>query len=357
MINLLTGGAGAAVVVLVAMDIFRSLLVPRATTSRMRLGPIMSGGVFPLWQVISDHMSGRDHGQTVRAGFAPFMLVLLLVMWTALLIFGFGAIFWADRGGFEPTLMTFNDALYASGSAFSTLGVAGSITGRFARLAVVGCSLSGLAIVTVGATFLISIQGGFGRREALVLRLEAHVTLPPSGIAILETYAREGIIPRLGAFFEAWEVWAAEVAISHKAFPILLFFRSNDSRCEWLAALGAVLDAAALLDTTLVNVPPEARAGAHFVLRTGARLVSDLASQFTRPGGPPAELVDHDRFHSHRTRLLAAGYAVNEDGDTALTLYVERRASYAHALGAVARRLRIDVDQHRAGDVDGGPLP
>jgi len=311
----------------------------------------------PLWQVISDRVPGRDRGQTVRANLAPLMLVLLLVIWTALLIFGFGLILWADRSGFEPNFVTLNDALYASGSAFSTLGVGGSVTGQFARLAVVGCSLSGLAIVTVGATFLISIQGGFGRREALVLRLEAHVTLPPSGVAILETYAREDIVPRLGAFFEAWEAWAAEVAISHRAFPILLFFRSNDSRCEWLAALGAVLDAAALLDTTLVDAPAEARAGAHFVLRTGARLVGDLASQFVKPGGPSTELVDHDRFHLHRTRLSAAGYSVNEDGETALALYTERRASYAHALGAVARRLRIDVDQRRAGDVDGGPLP
>ena len=357
MIDLLTSGAGAAVIVLVTIDIFRSLLVPRATTGRMGLAPIMSRGMLPLWQVISDRIPSRDHGQAACANLAPLMLVLLLVIWTALLIFGFGIIFWADRGGFEPTLVTFNDTLYASGSAFSTLGVPGSITGRFARLAVVGCSLSGLAIVTVGATFLISIQGGFGRREALVLRLEAHVTLPPSGIAILETYAHEDVVSRLGAFFEAWEAWTAEVAISHRAFPILLFFRSNDSRCEWLAALGAVLDAAALLDTTLVDVPAEARAGAHFVLRTGARLVGDLASQFTRTGGSLAELVDHDRFHSHRTRLLAAGYAVNEDADIALALYAERRASYAHALIAVARRLRIDVDQRHAGDADGGPLP
>lgn len=357
MIDILIGCAGAAFILLVATDVFRSLLVPRASAGRLRLGPIVSRGLFPLWQAISDRIPDRNRRQTLRASLAPLMLVLLLMIWAALLIFGFGLMLWADRAGFEPKLATFNDALYASGSAFSTLGVGGSVTGHFARLAVVACSLAGLAIVTVVATFLISIQSGFGRREALVLRLEAHVTLPPSGIAILETYAREDIIPRLGAFFENWEAWAAEVAISHRAFPILLFFRSNDSRCEWLAALGAVLDAAALLDATLADAPPGVRAGAHFVLRTGTRLVCDLSEQFARPSNAPTELVDADRFHLHRQRLQDAGYAVGEDADAALARYSERRASYAAALGAVARRLRIDVDERRAGDEDGGPLP
>ena len=112
------------------------------------------------------------------------------------------------------------DAVYAAGSAFSTLGINGRVLGDITRLMVLICSIAGLAIVTVVATFLISLQNGFGRREALVLRLESHVTLPPAGIAILETYAREDVVARLGEFFEGWELWAAEVAISHRAFPI-----------------------------------------------------------------------------------------------------------------------------------------
>lgn len=357
MMNILLGVAGGAIIFLAAADIFRSLLVPRATTGMLRLGPILSWTLFPAWQAVAGRVRDPERRQTMRASLAPLMLVLLLVIWASMLVFGFGLIFWADRAAFAPRFASFNDALFASGSAFSTLGVAGRITGPFARFAVIGCSLAGLAIVTVIATFLISIQGGFGRREALVLRLEAHVTLPPSGIAILETYAREDIVHRLGAFFDAWEGWAAEVAISHRAFPILLFFRSNDSRCEWLAALGAVLDAAALLDATVTDATPEARAGAHFALRTGSRLLGDLAGQFGLTPEPSLELVDADRFHSHRDRLAVAGYAVVADADVALARFRRRREDYARALNAVARRLDVEVDERRADDDDGGPMP
>ena len=187
-----------------------------------------------------------------------------------------------------------------------------------------------------------------------MLRLESHVTLPPAGIAILETYAGEAIADRLGSFFETWELWAAEVAISHRAYPILLFFRSNDSRCEWLAAFGAVMDAAALLDSVVVNPPSHARAGAHFVLRTGARMLGDMAQEFATTSADP-DLANIDRFHAHRDRLAAAGYQVVDDEEAALQGYTNRRRTYAPSLSTLARRLHIDVDERSAGDVDSKP--
>ena len=350
----LIGAAGALVIAVIAADIFRSLLVPRANTRLLRVAPLLGDALFAGWQPMAGHIRGERLRQTFRASLAPLILVLTLAIWAALLILGFGMLFWADRASFNPAFATFGDAVYAAGSAFSTLGIAGTVSGNLTRLAVLICSVTGLAIVTVVATFLISIQTGFGRRETLVLRLESHVTLPPAGIAILETYAGEAITDRLGPFFEAWELWAAEVAITHRAFPILLFFRSNDSRCEWLAAFGAVMDAAALLESLVAEPPSHAQAGAHFVLRTGARVLSDMAQQFAATSAD-ADLADADRFHAHRDRLAAAGYHVVEDEAAALRRYTDRRETYAASLVTLARRLHIDVDERRASDVDSHP--
>ena len=354
MVDYLIGAAGVLVIAVIAADIFRSLLVPRANTRLLRVAPLLGDVLFAGWQPMAGRIRGHRLRQTVRASLAPLILVLTLAVWAALLILGFGMLFWADRASFRPGFATFGDAVYAAGSAFSTLGIAGSVSGNLTRLAVLTCSVAGLAIVTVVATFLISIQTGFGRRETLVLRLESHVTLPPAGIAILETYAAEAIADQLGSFFEAWELWAAEVAITHRAFPILLFFRSNDSRCEWLAAFGAVMDAAALLDSVVAHPPSHARAGAHFVLRTGARMLGDMAQQFTTSSAEP-DLADADRFHAHRDRLAAAGYHVVDDEKKALQCYADRRRAYAPSLVILARRLHIDVDERRAGDVDSRP--
>ena len=342
MADLAIGLLGGAIVTIVALDIFRSLLVPRASARWLRVGPILTATLFTGWQAASGRIDDRHVRQTMRASLAPLMLVLLLVIWATLLILGFGLLFWADRANFTPRFKTLGDAIYASGSAFSTLGINNQVTQPLTRLMVLICSITGLAIVTVVATFLISLQSGLGRREAMVLRLEAHVPLPPTGVAILETFANEGVVERLGAFFDAWEQWAAEVAISHRAFPILVFFRSNDNRCEWLAALGAVLDAAALLDAVVADAPTGARAGAHFFLRTGARLVTDVGDQFRVAGGDDA--VSDDRFEEYRGRLAAVGFDLVDDADASRRRFAERRRAYAVALGALGDRLRIEVD-------------
>ena len=355
MLDVLATVAGAVIVFTVALDIFRSLLVPRESNRVLRVAPLIALALFTGWQALADRIGHHSVRQTVRASFAPLMLILTFVAWASLLILGFGLLFWADRANFSIGFATFGDAVYSAGSAFSTLGVNGTVAGNYTRVVVLICSISGLAIVTVVATFLIAIQSSFTTRETLVLRLESHVTLPPAGIAILETYAREGIIKRLAPFFDAWEVWTAEIAITHRAFPIMLFFRSNDSRCEWLAALGAVLDAAALIDSTIEDLPAEARASTHFVLRTGARVLSDMTRQFTDGADETIDLADDARFRDHRTRLRAAGYTITDDEDGALARFIERRRTYAGKLAAMARRLHIDVDERTAADEDSKP--
>lgn len=352
MIDLLAGFAGVAIVMLVSADVFRSLLVPRAATRALRLGPILGGALFPVWQALANRLGDESRRQTVRASLAPLLLVLSLVIWAGLLILGYGLIFHALRDGFSPRPRGIGDAVFAAAAAFSTLGAPAAVTGTGARFAVIACALSGFSIVTVVATFLISVQGGFSRREALVLRLEAHVFLPPEGVSILETYAREGVTDRLGAFFDAWEAWAADVALSHRAYPILIFFRSNDSRCEWLSAIGAVLDAAALLDTAVADAPPAARAGAHFTLRTGSRMLRDIAGELgVEPG---AAAVAPDRYAAYRARLADCGYALEPDEAAGYTRFTERRATFAPTLDALARRLRVTVDDHQ-GERRSGP--
>lgn len=342
MTNFLAISAGGVVILLVISDIFRALLVPRATTHPLSLARLLGRNLFPIWHAMADRTASPGRRQSTRASFAPLVLVLSLVFWAGLLIAGYGLIFWGLRTSYDPEFVTVGDAVFAAGQAFTTLGLASMTTGTAARVAVIGCGLSGLAIVTVVATFLISVQAGFARREALVLRLEAHVALPPTGVAVLETFAREDVTPRLAAFFEAWEGWGADVALSHRAFPILVFFRSGDSRCEWLAALGAVMDAAALLDAGLADPPPGARAGAHFLLRTGARLLRDVAEQLDVAVGAGCGASDQD-WAGKRARLADAGFALVDDAPGARARYAATRDTYAPALVALALRLRITL--------------
>ena len=178
-------------------------------------------------------------------------------------------------------------------------------------------------------TFLLSIQGALTQRELLVLRLAERAGRPPSGLAILELYAKLGRESgeALVEFFRDWDAWSAGVLLSHRAYPILAYFRSTDDDCEWLAALGAVLDAAALVAAIRHDSAAE-----HAILchRMGVRLATDLTRQF---GGHTRRdlMLDRGQFTEAHARLCDLGYPTRDEAD-AWEVFQSFRAAHAGPL-------------------------
>ncbi|HZM72628.1 MAG TPA: hypothetical protein VFC71_04570, partial [Candidatus Polarisedimenticolia bacterium] len=199
-----------------------------------------------------------------------------------------------------------------------------------ARLVVLIGAVTGLGVVALVITFLFSLYASYQRREVLVVTLAARAKSPPSAVALLETYARLDMVDELPALFRDWELWTAEVLDSHVAFPLLGYFRSSHDNISWISALGAVLDAAALVLTTVKNVP---RGQAEITKRVGAHLVEDIANILRRP----AEEVTVDRvdFEAVYRRLGVAGYEL-EPLDHAWRAFRRFRATYAGRLEVLA---------------------
>lgn len=211
-----------------------------------------------------------------------------------------------------------------------------------------------------------TLYGLFQRREVLVLTLDARAGSPPSGVTMLETYARMGMLDELPATFREWENWAAEVLESHRAYPVLPYFRSSHDNEAWISALGAVLDAATLMITT-VDVGPDdgdertteagvhseecerrrlarrARGAAHMMHGLGTHAVLDLGSWFGLPRGnePGVEQIE---FHLARGRLSKAGYLLRE-ADESWRAFREMRALYATPLNGMARHFATPPTQ------------
>lgn len=93
MTGVLAIAAGLVVILLVVSDIFRALLVPRATTHPLSLARVLGRGLFPVWHAMADRTRSPGRRQSTRASFAPLVLVLSLVFWAGLLIAGYGLIF------------------------------------------------------------------------------------------------------------------------------------------------------------------------------------------------------------------------------------------------------------------------
>ena len=329
---------GLVLVAVVLSDVFRSVVLPRPTARTLRFGPwigiaTMRGAlhVTRRWPLARRH--------SLLGALGPLLLVIMMLVWVAALIAGYGLMLDGVRGSLKAA-NGFGDALYVAASAVLTLGLSGPFEASgMARVVVAICALSGLAVVTLTVSFLLAIQGALTQRENLVLRLRTRTGPHPSGLALLLAHARLGEehTPALVEFFREWEEWSAAVLLTHRAFPILCYFRSTDTDCEWLAALGAALDAAALLTALGAEGTTEHAALCH---RMGARLAADLARQFTlRPSWSPQ--LDEPAFRAAAGRLSGIGFGTRADPDASWQRFSALRAAHAPPLAALCNRFGV----------------
>lgn len=330
---------GGALVAVVLADVFRSVVLPRPSARALRLGPwIAVAAMRGLLRWTGGAPIAQRHGRLAALG--PLLLVVELLIWVAVLILGFGLLLDGLRGDLTP-VNGFADAAYVAASALLTLGLPSGFEANGAARIVVGiAALSGLGVVTLTVAFLLAIQGALTQRENLVLRLRARTGPHPSGLAILLAHARldEQRRPALAAFFGEWEAWSAAVLLTHRAFPILCYCRSTDADCEWLAALGAALDAAALLAALGVEGTAEHAALCH---RVGARLAADLARQFRLRPSWSAEL-EEPAFRAAAARLREAGFGAGTEQGAPWQHFSRLRAEYAPPLAALCDRFGVE---------------
>jgi hypothetical protein len=326
-------------------DVFRSILLPRATARTFRLGPLLGATFGPPWAFVADRIADQRRRQAFRGALAPLLLVISLLTWIALLILGFGLLMSAARHRFDPALTGYGDAFYQAASSFLTLGLSGVTAAGSARIVTVLAGLAGLATVTIVASFLLSVQSALHRREVLVLGLAAAAGRPPSGLAILESYARLASPSELAQLFKAWQDWAADVLHSHRAYPILAEFRSTDEDDEWLASLSAVLDAAVLLLAAVDDREAKpAQSAARLFLPIGCRTAHDLARQFAvkRKDSPDPSFL-REEFRVARRRLAAASYQLAADERAGYETLLRLREGHAGAMAGLAHHLGIAI--------------
>jgi hypothetical protein len=330
-VDVVIGLLGLACIAIVLWDIFETIVVPRPTQSRLRLSQHIVGPAWRAWRAGASRIrSGLDR-DAFLGFFAPGVAVLLLVVWLLVLIVGYGLILFAVRGELRPSPTSFGETLYFAGTSVLTLGYGDFVAdGTLSRVTSLTAAASGLGVVALSITFLFSLFGSYQRREVLVVTLSARAKSPPSAVALLENYARLELVDELPGLFAEWERWTAEVLDSHVAYPLLGFFRSSHDNVSWISSLGAVLDAAALVLTTIRGVP---RGQAEITKRVGAHLVEDITNNFGLVGDGSA--VDREQFQLVYGRLGRAGYEL-EPEERAWHRFERARGSYAGRLEALA---------------------
>jgi hypothetical protein len=338
---------GIVLVAMVLFDVFESVVLPRRTGNMLRLAPHLLLFLWPVWRRIGLRMQPAWRREDFLGTFAPFAIVLLLVVWFAALIFGFGLILHALQDQLRPQIVDYETAFYVAGTSLLTIGFGDIVaTAAPARIAVVLAGAAGLTIVALVIALAFNLYASFARREVLVLVLDARAGVPPSGVTLLETYGRHRIVDELAAMFAQFELWTAEMLDSHLAYPILPFFRSSHDGQSWISALGAVLDAATLLTTAVpedCNQHPDllhkGRVSAQMLYSIGCHALIDLTQvRFARgrvdfaSQGPG---IERGEFDSACRQLAEAGYPIS-CSDASWQAFAQRRAAYASRLNLLA---------------------
>lgn len=324
---------GTAIIFLVLFDVFQSVIVPRFTPRHFRMTSFLVGEcAWPIYRAVCLKIRAGSLREVMLGSFGPVSFLVMQLIWVAMLIFGYALLLFGLGNDIVPRLTNFHSACYFAGTSLLTLGFGDVVAvGGFARFCVLSAAVTGVSVMAIAISFLFSLQSCVQRREATINSIEIRAGSPASGLQLLLTYRRLGLVSHLGSSFQTWEAWAADILETHRSFPILSYFRSSQPDVSWISALGSVMDASTLLCTCIESVPNgEAKLFFEVGRKTLITLCEYLGLQHVDKVG-----IERWEFDQALDLLRSAGYKTL-DHDDAWSSFSERHASYAGYGAALA---------------------
>ncbi len=320
---------GLALAASTVFSAIRTFVLPRSANDPLSRAVFVTlRRIFGLFAPNTRPYAVRDR---VMAFYAPIGLLTLPPVWLALVMAGFSGIFWAL--GVDPWFR----ALKLSGSSLLTLGFEQTDTLLQSLVAFTEGTI-GLILVALLIAYLPTMYSAFARREAAVTMLEIRAGSPPSAVEMIARFHRLHRLDRLTEVWVTWEAWFVDIEESHTSLAALVFFRSPQPDHSWVTAAGAVLDAAALVAST-VDVPRDTRVD--LCIRAGyiaLRRISDFFGIQYNPApayGDPIS-VTRQEFDEACDKLLAQGVPLKPDREQAWRDFAGWRVNYDTVLLALA---------------------
>ena len=320
---------GALIALGTLLAAIQTVVVPR--TERSLVIRFIYVGVGLLFSMVARRRKSYEARDALLARYAPITLMLLPMVWASGVIYGFSLMFWA------LDVRPYRDALVLSGSSLTTLGFRDT-QDLFSLILSIAEALIGLGIVALLISFLPLMHSAFSTRESAVARLEVRAGNPPTPEAMIILAHETGGLENMGETWVEWEHWFINVEETHQTHPALAFFRSVRPDRSWVTAAGCILDAAAIMLST-VAVPHSP--AAPFMIRSGYAALRSIADFFAIDYDPdpavmaPITVRRHEFYDTYET-LQNAGVPVVEDRDRAWRDYAAWRVNYDNCLVGLA---------------------
>jgi len=286
--------------------------------------PRLSQAVFALVHRLMVHQRQEERrGSALRSLYAPVALVSLPLIWMIVIAFGFMCIFWSTGA------LTWQKAFEVSVSSLTTLGFSEPSGSLRIAIAFIEATI-GLGLVALLISYLPTIYSAYNGREKGIFVLSPIAGTPPTVIGMLRTLHRTGTL-ETPEFWRTQTDWVIDAEQTHTAFPILTYFPEARANLSWVATLGTLLDAAAVVvsatETSTRQVLEDAEKGPLIALVYGVPAVDRIARAASVPLPPAPDLLEITQHMAN-------------DNDPAPDISITRQ-EYLDTLAAVSTLLEI----------------
>jgi hypothetical protein len=332
---------GIGMIVLVLFEGFETIILPRSVSRGFRMTRLFYISFWAFWRSVGRRITNDSTRESFFAFFGPLSLILILILWACMLVFGFALIQFANGFDLMSHAHGFFDILYFSGVTFTTLGF-GDITpmSYYGKVWAVVESGTGFGFLAIVIGYLPVLYQSFSRREVSISLLDARAGSPPTAGELLYRYGKDGNLQMLSLLLREWEVWTSDVLETHLSYPVLAFYRSQHSRQSWVAALTAVLDASALI---IVGVKDGPSFQAKLTFAMARHAVVDLGIIFhVEPMRDCPDRLPPETMRMLVAKLAEANIPFNSAEDSESRLKVIR-ATYEPFIAALANRFEMPL--------------
>jgi hypothetical protein len=275
---------GTFVVLSVLISALETVVLPRKGFTHI------ARFVFAVADRILVHRWGNQQREdNLRALYAPVALVSLPLVWMLSVTFGFSFIFWGISSH-----DTAQRSFEISGSSLFTLGFAEPEGTARIWLTFVEATI-GLGLVALLISYLPTIYSAHNGREKGISLLRPFAGTPPAPVSLINNLKASGGLDDP----ELWRTvanWLIDLDQSHTSFPALCYFPESSPVQSWVASIGTLVDAAALLlsasDFNTEHDGVEETKGPTLALAYGMPTLARVGISAGLPIGPPHLLAE-----------------------------------------------------------------
>ncbi len=183
----------------------------------------------------------------------PVTVVTQVLGWATLLLIGVSLIIWPELGvgiqtsGKLATPTGFLDAVYYAGFTLTTLGMGDLVPQtQTMRLLTIFASGLGFSFFTLVLTYVMSVYSTLSKRNQFADKIYYRTSRTGDSLLYLEAYLAEQDRSLVSQDLNKLAEHMAELLESHHFYPVLYYFRFNESRYSMTNVLRFCLEVASI---------------------------------------------------------------------------------------------------------------